>query len=188
MPTIKITDATVEPLTLAEVKSDLKIDDTEHDALISRLIRAARLACEGETQRTLLQTTWELQEDAFPSALKLYYPRVIAIESLKYVDPDGNLLTLATQDYQLDSTLEPGWVVPAFDAEWPDTRAEPNAVRARYTAGYGTEATSVPEDLRLWILLHVGHFYENRQAATAAQLHVLPLWNSLLDPYRIWSL
>jgi uncharacterized phiE125 gp8 family phage protein len=187
MPTIKFTDATTEPLLLADVKSDLKIDHSEDDALIARLIKAARLACEQKLERTLIETTWDLTVDFFPSALKLLYPRIMSVSSVKFYDEDGALQTLDPLDYTVDTVSEPGWLVPAYEKAWPDTRVMPNAVTVRYIAGYGAAASSVPEDIKLWILLHVGHFYENRQAA-GAEMQLLPLWDSLLDPYRVWSL
>jgi uncharacterized phiE125 gp8 family phage protein len=187
MPTIKFTDASAEPLLVADVKSDLKIDHSEDDALLARLIKAARLACEGELQRTLIETTWDLTVDFFPSALKLLYPRVMSVSHVKFYDVDGVLQTMDPLDYQLDAVSEPGYLVPAYDTAWPDTRVMANAVTVRYVAGYGATAAAVPEDIKLWILLHVGHFYENRQAA-GAEMQLLPLWNSLLDPYRVWSL
>ena len=59
MPTIKITDATVEPLTLQEAKIHLNetLADAGNDAYISALITVARQAAEDRLGRTLIQTT-----------------------------------------------------------------------------------------------------------------------------------
>src|SRR5690606_33276935 len=139
------------------------------DALITGLVRAVRLACETECQRTLLLTTRELVVDRFPRALRLDWPRVIAVESVKYLDVDGVQQTLHPDDYLLDNEgmVRPGWLVPAYGLTWPDTRAQVNAVRVRYTAGYGSTAADVPEDLKLWMRLHLSHYYVNRSATVA---------------------
>ena len=46
----------VEPLTVAEAKVHLRVDDdlVEEDALIERIIKAARRYAEKETQRSLI--------------------------------------------------------------------------------------------------------------------------------------
>ena len=68
MPTIKVTDATVEPITLAQAKAHLREeqDETHNDLLISSLITVARQAAEDRLQRTLIETTWLRTLDAFP--------------------------------------------------------------------------------------------------------------------------
>lgn len=49
MGTLKITDATVEPVTLAEAKLHLRVDHNAEDALITALITATRQAAEFRT-------------------------------------------------------------------------------------------------------------------------------------------
>jgi uncharacterized phiE125 gp8 family phage protein len=187
MTTIKITDATVEPITLAEAKLHLRVDGATEDALITALVTATRTACEHRCQRTLLQTTWELTQDGFTDALRLEYPRIIAVTSVQYRDAAGVLQTLAGTEYLLDADSEPGYVVPAYGKSWPYTYEQINSVKVRYTAGYGTTADKVPAPLKQWILLHIGHYYKNREAAAGA-LEPLPYADGLLDPYRIWQL
>lgn len=190
MPINKITDATVEPFTLAEAKLHLKVETaiTEDDSLITALIKAVRLACEGQCRRTLLQTTWELAQDKFSTALMLEHPRIIGVDSIKYIDANGVEQTLDPQDYLVDKDSEPGWVVPAYDKRWPDTRCQLNAVRVRYRAGYGTEASAVPEDLKVWMKLHLAHYYKNREASiSGTTVTPLPFASGLLDPYLVWT-
>lgn len=55
------------------------------------------------------------------------------------------------------------------------------------TEGYGDTPEDVPAAIRQWILLHVGHYYEQRQAATAGSLSPLPFVSCLLDPFRTWE-
>lgn len=42
----------------------------------------------------------------------------------------------------------------------------------------------VPASIKQWILLHVGHFFENRSVASASTLNALPYLGALLDPFR----
>jgi uncharacterized phiE125 gp8 family phage protein len=77
--------------------------------------------------------------------------------------------------------------VPARGKAWPDTSDEINAVRVRYTAGYGDSADDVPAAIRQWILLHVGAMYDRREAVDAAGMQPLSFLCSLLDPYRVFG-
>jgi uncharacterized phiE125 gp8 family phage protein len=49
-----------EPLTLAETKAYLRLDDEAEDALVTTLITAARLHVEGVTGRALMAQSWRL--------------------------------------------------------------------------------------------------------------------------------
>ena len=55
------------------------------------------------------------------------------------------------------------------------------------TEGYGTDTTDVPAAIRQWILVHIAHLYEQRQAAGAGELKAMPFVNFLLDPFRTWQ-
>lgn len=187
MPTTRTIDASVEPITLAQAKLHLRVDSSDEDALITALIKATRMAAEFALQRTLLQSTWRLTQDGFTEALRLQYPRVIAVTALQYLDDAGVLQALDPADYTVDAISEPGYVVPASGKSWPTTAAQVNAVTVTYTAGYGTDPAAVPEPVKQWILLHIAHYYRNREAATAER-QPLPFADGLLDPYRIWLL
>lgn len=165
MPTVKIQDATSEPVSLTDVKLALRIDDTDRDALLLGYISAARQELEGLLLRTLITTTWEWQADRFPAAcqpaLRLHWPRVLQVISVSYlppvIDPQAPpaAVVLPGTAYTLDAASEPGLLWPAYGTQWPNTRCDVAAVRVRYTAGFGDTAAAVPQPLRTWILLRV---------------------------------
>ncbi len=188
MPTIKITDATVEPITLAQAKAQCKVDGDEEDELLSALITTVRQACEHECGRTMLLTTWENVADRFRPAIKLQWPTVLGITSVNYIDPEGVERTVHPGDYMLDAASEPGCLAPAYGRSWPATRTHINAVRVRYTAGYGTIAASVPAPLKQWMLLHLAHYHANREATISGTIiSPLPYADRLLDCGRVWG-
>lgn len=183
-----ITAPTVEPLDAATLKLWCRIDGTDEDALLTSLfIPAARLACENATGRALITQTWEVVLDAWPAAKAIELPRVpvLGITSVKYIDTAGVEQTLDSADYALDKDSEPGWLLPAYDTDWPEARDTANAVRVRYTAGYGAAATAVPEPLRMWIALHAAGAYQSREAVNEKPLSINPALDGLLDPYRL---
>lgn len=185
-----ITPPAVEPVTAAEVRLQQRIDQTIEDSLIDLWIAAARQAAEQQCDRAFLTQTLELQLDAFATEIALPRPRLIAVESVSYIDASTQaLVTLDPGAYAIDAFNEPGWLLPAYGTRWPGSLEAANAVRVRYRAGYGPAATDVPAGIRAWILLRVGSLYKHREeVASGLSVATLPYVDRLLDPYRVWGL
>lgn len=186
----------VEPVTLAQARAHLRIDDdnTAADTLITALIVAAREQCEHETGRRLITQTRQMVLDAFPAgteAIRLHGDCVKAqsIESITYLDPDGALQTFGAANYGLDPHSLPGYVFLAEGSAWPSGVSDSaNAVRVKVVCGYGSAGTDVPQALRQWMLLQIGAMYAQREAlALGVPAEELPsrFVDRLLDPYRV---
>jgi uncharacterized phiE125 gp8 family phage protein len=186
MALLRTIDATVEPVSTAEAKAHLRVTSSTDDTLIGRLVTAARQMAENEMRRAILPQTWELTLDTFPDAIKLAYPPLISVATVKYLEPVAGVpTTLNALSYTVDNKSEPGWIVPAYGYAWPDIYDAINAVTVTYTAGWAT-AADVPAAIKSWVLLHVGNLYENREATMPGiSITPLPFASALLDPYRI---
>lgn len=165
-----ITAPSVEPVTLAEAKTHLRVDDIDEDALITALISASRTYCEQWTARAFITQTWELVLDAFPvNEMGIPLPPLQSVTSIKYDDGGGAEQTVAPSEYTVDDVSQPGWVVPKASGSWPKTFAGINAVRVRFVAGFAPNsppvslAENVPPPIRAAMLLHIGQLYENRE-------------------------
>jgi uncharacterized phiE125 gp8 family phage protein len=185
-----ITGPAVEPITLAEAKLHLRIEDavTADDDLITSLIVAARQAAEHECRRALITQTWELSIDAFPACeIELPQARLIDITSVTYIDAAGDSQVLDAAAYTTDTDQEPGWLLREVDTDWPDTLDTANAVRVRYRAGYGATAASVPDAIKAWMRLRIGALYRHREELSGVASYKLAerFSDSLLDPFRI---
>jgi len=190
-----ITDAAVEPITLEEAKAHLRVDHTDDDEWIARFIRASRRNAERFLSRALITQTWEMVIDSLPDvapyAVKIPYPPLQSVVSIKYDGEDGVEVEYGVDSYDVDTVSEPGWVVPA--TTWPTTIEAINAVRIRFIAGYapGTDspvdlAANVPEDIKGGILLHLAHMYQNRETVSEKTLIIAPqAYEWLMRPYRI---
>lgn len=181
----------LEPITVAEAKLNCRVDHAVDDTLFADVIKAMRERAEHETGRALITQTWDLLLDAFPCAeIELGKPKVLSIVSVTYLDPAGVSQTIDSANYTLDSASLPGWVLPAVGYEWPATQQAANAVRVRFTAGYGPASTDVPAAIRQWIQAQVAAAYRNREAFVAGFTAVSELPNrfvdGLLDPYRTY--
>lgn len=193
MSTTLISQPGVEPVSLEEMRAQCRIsaDDTSEDTLLAIYIRAARQAAEHELQRALIAQTWQETLDAFPAgSIRLGKAQALAIEAVEYIDPDGNLQTLDAAAYMLDTLTSPGWLLPAVGYSWPATAAVANAVRVRFSAGYGDTADTVPDNVRMWIIVTAAQLYANREAMDATgRVRDLPsrFVDRLLDSERVWA-
>lgn len=184
----------IEPISLAEAKLQCRISDDVEDSLVTLWISAARRQAERITRRALITQTWAERFDGFPPAereLKLGKPPVRAISSIAYIDATGAAQVLDASAYALDVHVLPGYVYPAANTQWPDTDDVINAVTVTYTAGYGDDASDVPEDIRGWMLMVINYFYEQRTAIDTTGRHAaLPnrFTDGLLDDYIVYGL
>jgi uncharacterized phiE125 gp8 family phage protein len=172
-----------EPITLAEAKLHLRVDDTAEDSLITALISAARETCEDRIEGTVPVTGWRLTLDAFPDAIKLPRGPVASVESVKYIDDDGVEQTLSPLDYLVDTASMQGYIVPAYGKAWPETRGQINAVTVEYTAG----SAAAQHALKAWMLLAIGEMFANREASAERPAVAHGFADRLLDPFRVWG-
>lgn len=180
-----VTPPAVEPVTLEEAKQHLKIDGNEDDSLINALITAARQRAEEYTRRAFITQTWEVAVDSVTSTLCLPRPPVQTIEA---VTLDGQ--AVAPENYGL-------MVTNLFYTKIPLHAVNPGGLVIRYTSGYGSNATDVPQAIRQAILMLVAHMYEAREGEAPqveyevqarAGADIPPMVASLLRPYRVMML
>jgi len=182
----EVTPPTVEPLLVGgDVKLDVKVHlrldapTPEVIACLNNLIKAARRWAENFTSRFFIEQTWDLLlPNGFPnsasytlSSNEIRIPRVPlkavgGITHVKYLDTAGVQQTLvAGTDYVVAARGEAAIILPAYGKSWPATRQWIDAsgnypVEVRFIAGYGTTGTTVPENYRQAMLLHVEAGYD----------------------------
>lgn len=180
----QVTEPVTEPVSLEEAKAHLRVDGADDDALLGRLITAARRAAEQLTGRAFITQTWDLYLDVAPSfALKLPRPPLQSAIVTTYGD-DDQAVVFDASSYLVDTVCDPGRLVPKTN--WPTGLRVANGFQVRFVAGYGA-AADVPDDIKQGILLLVGHLYENREAVVVGTISgELPLGvKELLQPYRL---
>lgn len=199
------TPPATEPLTAAEVAThcrlpDLTLAQTVH---LDILISAARQAAETELRRYLITQTLDAYFDKFPGAdywpidssnikpasNQIILPPLQSVVSITYLDAAGTTQTLSPDRYIVDSVSEPARIFPATGFTWPATKDQVNAVKVQFVAGYGN-AEAVPNNIKLWMLLRIGHAYENREpviiGASTSELS-RSYFDGLLDSERVES-
>lgn len=155
-----------EPVSLAEAKAFLRIDDDAEDGLIATLIGAARLHVEGITGRALLAQSWRVVLDDWPDngVVKLPVSPLISVTAISATDANG-----ASHDVPLGQFgSEPDrLLVPRVVVGMPVLQ-ERQGIEIDYVAGFGTEPAEVPADLRQALLGLVAHWHEHRDAVIVA--------------------
>ena len=142
-----ITPPALEPISLAEAKAHMRLNDTTaEDALITALITAAREYCEGFQNRAYLEQTFELWLDDWPyrDCIAIPRPPLQSVTSIKYYGTDNAEYTMTAADYFVDTKNEPGRVSLAYSKTWPTTTLRPaNGALVTFTAGYASYAGTV---------------------------------------------
>lgn len=166
-----ITPPTAEPVSLAELRSQARIDSGIDDPTLAGYLMAGRQWIESVTGRCMALQTLEVTLDEFPpGAIVLPRGPVSSVVSITYTDGNGSPQTLATY------TLEGQRLAPAYGESWPATRATMGAVRVQFVAG----EAQPPEPMRHALLLMAAHWNENREAPPAN-----PAVDALLAPYTL---
>lgn len=201
MALIQISAPSAEPVTLADVKTHLRIPttsqggSTDEDVLISAYIKVARKQCENIIKRQLVNATWQLVLPAFPGGsgdIWIKRPPMSTVSTdlvITYRDTSNSTQTLASTFYEVQYG-EHSRIFPAYENYWSDldTIVHPSAVSVQYVSGY-TSSTAIPEEIALWIKMQVGSLYEFREPVSdiAFNFKELPRnsFDGLLDAYRV---
>jgi uncharacterized phiE125 gp8 family phage protein len=178
-----------EPLSTAEAKEQLRWTHSAEDALVDRMVKAARQTLEDRCQMAFISQVWRTRLPHWPNgcypfnymdghhAIRLARYPVISVDSILYDDEDGNQQTLASSVYELETGSNPPLVRLAYDQSWPSIREGANSIIVEYTVGYAdasTFAAAEPQLMQAMQLL-VDHYGKNRSAVVTGTISsVLP--------------
>ena len=191
----QITETSVggEPITTAYAKSHLRVDHTTDDTLIGNLVTAARQYCEAYCQQSFVQHTYRADLWSFADVMVLPMQPIQSISSVKYYNTASPsvLTTLATTTYQLSNNV----LRRVYGQSWPAVANRADAVQITYTTGFADSSSpqgtgiSLPESCKAAMLMLIGDYYENREAAVLypGQLLENRAVKALLNMYRVYQ-
>lgn len=158
------TDAAEEPITLAEVKTALRIDGTDYDSILTPLIKTARQIGEKITGRDFVNKTWKLYMDDFPSSdsegIKIEKSMLQSISSIKYYINDV-LTTYSSSNYYKTYDTNYSWIYLVDGQSYPVIDDRKQAVEIIFVSGYGASASDVPQAIKQALISMVVALYEN---------------------------
>lgn len=139
------------PVSIEQVRANMRIDGEYMDALLTQWLQGVTATTEHDIGQCLMRQTWEVRLDAFPAMIDLPHP-VLAVSSVKYIDTDGIERILAQPAYRLIPARYQSILAPSRGATWPATWPEQHAVVVTVECGYGDTPEQVPPNVRLYLL------------------------------------
>lgn len=193
----RVTPMTDLPVTLDELKAQVRVSFTDDDTLLTAFLAAAVDLVGGMAGRVLAPETWSISFDRVPAEAwtveRLYtrgivqdvrLPRspVQSLTSVTYYDTDGTSQTQSIDDFWLFNDDDYATVRPKAGSSWPITQAREDAITITFSVGYAT----LPPALKAAILMLAAQWYETREASTATPITEVPLAaQTLIDLHRI---
>jgi uncharacterized phiE125 gp8 family phage protein len=175
----------IEPVPLADMKAYLRLSGDDEDALLSRLIAAARLAVESASGCELIAQTWRLSLDRWPRSgvVRLPLKPVLGCLAVRVFADATTSETLDPADYQLDARSSPARL--ALSRAPPQPGRAASGIEIDIEAGFGAAAADVPANLRQAVALIAARWFERRGDDPAAGEPPLPPEAvALIAPFR----
>lgn len=176
-------------ITETSIKTALGIDsaDTEYDTEIQELIDIAVGMSQTYTQRKFLTQNITEKKDTLGKyvegigiVIRPQWSSLVSVESITYVDTDGNTQTLASDQYQVVTSTVPGMILPAYNVTWPSVRNIKEAVTLSYAAGYGTDYADLAAEARQGVKVAVANMFRDKETGGLSEAA-----KSILHPIRV---
>jgi uncharacterized phiE125 gp8 family phage protein len=182
-----ITPPAVEPITLEEAKQHLRIIGSDDDIILLSMIKQAREFCEDFQNKKFITQTLEMVLDYFPEDNCISFENcspVQSVESVKYYDTNGKEYIFDAGNYIVDTDSFVNRIVLGYCKLWPTIALQTaNAVRIRFTAGFGDKAENIPETVKWAMILHMRLLYDDYKPDERTKIEEAR--NSLLSMNRV---
>ena len=182
----------LEPVSVEELASRLRLAPDDTPDHLAQLIRSARERVERETGRALLSQTWLERRDswdgdgrllAFGTQFRLLRPPLIAIEAITIYAQDGTPSDQDPAAFFVDTQADPGRIALKPDTIFPVPGRSVGGIEIRFRCGYGDQVEDVPAPLVEAVAQLAMHLH------TVEPDTAMPLaMQSLIAPWRRRSL
>ena len=154
----ELVSAAASPVTLAVMKSYLKITSTADDTLIQSMIDAATEWGEKYTGRDFRAITWKLLLDCFTDRIELRRDPVASVTAVKHL-VSGSLVTVDSTVYYLKKLVQSSEILLNEDQAWPtDSDNREQTIEIEFvTEGYRCQESIIDAIERT-----VAFWYRNR--------------------------
>jgi uncharacterized phiE125 gp8 family phage protein len=192
---IRTTDPDTTAISVADLKLHSRISGDSEDSLLAVYIAAAEAQLQEERQLQLITATYTYTLDKWADTIALPIVPVQSVDSITYIDADGDTQTLDSGQYQTSGIgydHYPATIKPAYGCSWPTVRDAPEAITVSFTAGYGDGADeygdTTPADLRAALLLSAADKYEWREATSPVSATTLVAYQNLISKHGLSSI
>lgn len=188
---VSYTNHAVSYVPVVDIKTHLRILDTDEDAFLEQLINAAFDIASEYVGYSIRKASVEHWFSSAPMDKLTIYARVLSVTSVHYVDEDGTLTAITYNTY--GSTYSKfGYTIELTDSA-DDLNEYGNKYKVVLVEGFELPSASVndgfkfPDAIRSAIYMIVANLYENRQDDTIGVTSSPIPMNSkfLLNPYKV---
>lgn len=153
----------IEPITVNELKLFARIDGDEEDLLLESFLKTARELTEFYLRRKLITQKIKAIMDFWPAEqVELPYPPLISVEEIRVYEEDGTSEVINTSEYYIITESAPGKIVLKTEVTMPTTTRTVGAYQIKYTCGYGSAASDIPNAIKNAIKMWATVMYEKR--------------------------
>ena len=152
------------PLSLAFVKSSLKITTTADDAFLTMLMSAVLFFGERYTGRDFRNNSWTTLHDEFSDRIVLRKTQLRDITSVRYWNQDTVSAQILVDSSVYYAKVEYGWgeLVLKTDQEWP-TDVDDREAEHRIEIIFRTLVSNEHIDaMKQAMIMHITYLYQNR--------------------------
>lgn len=179
----------IEPVTIAEAKAHLRIDDASEDVLLSSLLLTSRLHVEAALGLALINQTWMLVLDRWPADGSIEIPiaplQAVTAVRVRNANANGTASVIPATSYLVDIVSKPPRLVWNSGAPALPGRLA-NGIEIDLAVGFGDSAQSVPAPLKHAILMLTAHWYEHRDPVEIGSVaaRIPEAVSDLIQPFR----
>ncbi|MCK4824250.1 hypothetical protein KA005_51335 [bacterium] len=172
---IIVTEPTSEPISLAELKLDARIEltETSEDVKLNAAITASREHVEDITRRQLFTATWAYYLDEWPDGDKIKLPfgnlqttnLVMSYDEVASDDSKNTVIMTLTTDYLIETNGEQcGAIVLPYGETWPSfTHWPTHSIKIQFQCGWTSRAL-IPYKIKAAMSLISLDLYVNRES------------------------
>lgn len=182
-----VTAPAAEPITTAEVKAQMRIEHSDDDTLIERLVDTAInfVDVTGSLGKAMITQTWGEWFPPNPGVVSLALGPVQSVSAIKYYDTDNAIQTATLSDFYVLGPSSNTTIKPKAGKSWPTTFTRDDAIKVEYVIGYGNAASDVPDSVRHALMMLVAHLYENRELSADRAMAEVPFgFDAMIDRER----
>lgn len=165
-----------EPVTVAEAKTQLRIDTNNDDAYLATLITTARETAESYSGRAFITQTWKMWMDCWPdidpnhygTAYYINMPKspLQSVTHIKTYSSDDTATTFSIDNYRVSTYSglfsKPGRISLINGNVWPAYTRDTDGIEIEFVCGYSSNESDIAQTIKNAILLEVAARYENR--------------------------
>jgi len=189
-----ITTPTTTPITLDQVKEQLRLDtsDTSEDTYLTTLIEASRDCFESFTGRILIDTQFRTFFNLFRQSFELRKSKLESLDAFEYSVDSTFIAVESSIYYATQESIYSRIIISEEDSIPTDKDDSFQSIRVDFTAGYGTSEDDIPSDIQMGLLQQVTDLYANRGDCSSCDCSNMGGWPAysamIYRKYKIKSL